>query len=52
MAGGYYRHNFPEQSKSLLALNTMYFMSENICQLDKGTKQLDWLDQQLQSGAD
>ena len=36
LAGGYYRHDFPGQKVSLLALNTMYFMSENKCQLSRG----------------
>lgn len=31
MDGGYYRHDFPNETTSLLALNSMYFMSQNMC---------------------
>ena len=47
MQGGYYRHDFPDESITLLALNSMYFMSENNCQLERGDTQLDWLEAQF-----
>ena len=31
MQGGYYRHAFKDENIEILAMNTMYFMQENIC---------------------
>lgn len=32
MAGGYYRHDFPNEDISILAMNSIYFMTENKCE--------------------
>jgi hypothetical protein len=37
LKGGYYFHKFNDDV-TLLALNSMYFMRENYCQLEKGTE--------------
>jgi hypothetical protein len=47
MNGGYYRHDFANTNTSLLAVNSMYFMAENKCQLSRGDRQLDWIEAQL-----
>jgi len=47
LQGGFYRHDFAGKSSSLLALNTMYFMIENQCMLNKTNEQLDWFETQL-----
>jgi hypothetical protein len=47
MQGGYYRHDFRNSNDTLLALNSMYFMTENQCQLQRGSAQLDWLESQI-----
>jgi len=31
MQGGYYKHTFKGENVTLLAMNSMYFMKDNIC---------------------
>ena len=45
--GGYYRYDFPDRNLTLLSMNTLIFNSENVCELENATKQLNWLEQQL-----
>lgn len=47
LKGGYYRYDFENKPVSLLALNTMYFMSENMCMLNQSQVQLDWFEKHL-----
>jgi hypothetical protein len=37
LQGGYYKYDFENKNVSLLALNTMYFMTVNKCMLNEST---------------
>jgi hypothetical protein len=47
LTGGYYRWDMPERMVSVLALNTVTYMSENQQNLDGGEEQLRWMEIQL-----
>ena len=43
LKGGYYKY-ISEKGITVLSLNSIYFMSENKCDLKNGMKQLKWLE--------
>lgn len=47
--GGYYSYEFPGTNIELLALNTMYYKSENHCAFSYGYEQIDWLKEKTQA---
>ena len=51
MKGGYYSHDFADTELTLLALNSMYFKTDNNCSLEVGHSQLDWLERVLQKNS-
>jgi hypothetical protein len=51
MKGGFYTHDFPDSKISVIALNSMYFKSDNKCSLADADYQLDWLEGVLKLNA-
>lgn len=51
MDGGYYRYDFENRSVSLLAMNSVIYMSKNKEETSSQQNQIDWLIQNFKKNA-